>query len=103
MQSGSVPRPSRFFERPTGKRWSFPVIMAASGSGRPPGTYGLLTLGLLGLFSADVYATRRDSQTLSIQEREPSRKWAGESCRSHVVTEKQQSLWPWRATSESAQ
>ena len=86
------------------RRWSLsPAIMAANGSGRPPGTYGVIMLGLLGLFSADAYATRRDSQKLSMQASEPLLKRVEASCPFRADLVKPQLHWLLRAISKSEQ
>ena len=98
MQWGFPRLPSRSFAQflDNHPHFSSPAISASNGSGRPPGTYGVIALGLLGLFSLDAYETRLASQTLSMQESKPLKKRAGAYCPFHADSEKPPVPWLFR-------
>jgi hypothetical protein len=70
--------------------------MAAGGSGRPPGTYVLITLGLLGLFSLDAYQTNSDRMKPLQLESKPLKKKEWEFCPYHQVMAKLYVPWLFR-------
>jgi len=90
--SGFPPLPSKFSglsNKPPAAQslrlWLYPAIMAAGGSGRPPGNHVLITLGLLGLFSLDASEKRRANQKPLQLESKPLKKREVGFCRSHAA------------------
>ena len=85
MGPASVPPSRSGAARANPRGYWFPAIMASNGSGRPPGTYGMITLALLGLLSMDAYETRRDNQKPLQLESGLLKKREGVFCRSHAA------------------
>jgi hypothetical protein len=77
--------------------------MVPNGPVRPPKTYALITLTLMGLVSLDAYETRRDSRKLSMRAPEPLPKKAEAFCHSRAVSEKRRAPWLWRPIFKSEQ
>jgi hypothetical protein len=67
--------------------------MASGGSGRPPGTPALITLGLLGLFSLDAYETQRDKMKPLQLESKPLKKKEAAFC--PFLADSGRAVWPW--------